>query len=326
MTSSPRSSAQKVVALLVAGVLSSISLASAAINLSSGYYFQDFDGTLEADWVLANVATRDIPAGGRTTLTNVANGSSSYYGSIIMNAAGGYGNVGDQFAPILPASSYANHGFGGKWLTNTVAMARPTIQTDLVRTATVSFDQLGSHSSIGLQFLLGAGDSFDGINEGIFEIWIDGNLQWSQQFTNGGRLATGSSNHADFLNIGPAPTALEVGGNLLGTGFYYESWSSTATNETQRLAAGWTVESAYSVNIDAIAHTSDTMNLQFVWRGIDGDWTDEFLSIDNLTVTVPEPGYVGLMMFGFAGLVLRRRRVGKSLGLGLAVEGSATKD
>lgn len=279
----------------------------AAISLASGAYYQNFDGTLESDWVLSNLATASIPLQGRTVVTNVANGSTNYSGTIIQNANGGYGNIGDTFAPIKAADSYMNYGFGGKWLTNTNGLSYNGLEnkTDLVRTATVTFDQLGKHETVSLQLLIGAGDSIDS-GEGIFEIWIDGSKVWSRQFGSSGNIS--SSPPAGFSNVGPAPTPLVTNANLINSGFYFENWNADATIENQRSAASWVLEGAYSLDFSDIAHTADTMTLQFVWRALEGASSDEFIAIDNLLVTVPEPGYTALFILGIAGFAVRRRR------------------
>lgn len=280
--------------------------AQAAISLGGGFvYSQNFNGTLEPDWILSQVGTVNIPVGGRTSVTNVATSAGGYYGTIIMNASSQYGTPGQTFAPIKTPGSYTDYGFGGKWLVNTGGVTAPPTLTDQERTAAVSFNNIGTHTGISIQFSLGAGDTIDA-GEGIFEVWLDNNKVWSRQFTGGGGYA--GTQPLGFENMGAAPQPLIQNANLIGTGYYAESWNASATNDTQRTATNWTLESAYMVNITNVAHTSDTLDLKFVWRALNGDWSDEFLAVDNLVVMAPEPSRVLLLGFGFAFAICRRKR------------------
>ncbi|TLD71082.1 PEP-CTERM sorting domain-containing protein [Phragmitibacter flavus] len=277
---------------------------TAAVSLASGNYTENFNAALDPNaWTLSNVGVRAYTDGGRPNVTVAAAGGDG----LVSGTAPAGTNIGDILTSIKPAGSYASLGFSGSWLTNNSAPAGP-VNGDLTftRTATLSFDSLGTHSQIdSISFLLAAGDSIDGV-EGVFEVLLDGNVIFRRDFESGGTLRT-SGFSTGFEDVGTGITPLATAANLLGAGFYRETWSAGATTTANRFAESWTVESAYQINLQNIAHSSDTLYLQFVWRGFNSDFSDEFLAIDNLAVSVPEPSRF-LLLCSSLGLILMRRR------------------
>jgi hypothetical protein len=291
-----------------------VTTANAAVSLANGYYSENFNGTLDANaWTVSthvsggnptnSVGVRSYTDGGRST---VKHGTTAGNGIVTGTPPPGV-NVDDTFAAIKTPGSYGAYGFSGSWLVNTGDNGLGNGDLDSIRTATLSFHSLGAHTKIdSISFLLAAGDSIDN-NEGIFEIFVDDTLIFRRDFETGGTLR-GSGFLTGYENVGTGITTFVTSANLRGDGFYREIWNANATTTDQRSAESWTLDSAYSVSLQNIAHTSDTLTIRFVWRGFNSDQGDEFLAIDNLVINVPEPGRMGLLLPAFAALILHRPR------------------
>jgi|GEM_PF-5107344 len=293
---------------------------NAAVSLASGAYSEDFNAPLDSNaWTFstqtvsgtttAQVAVTSYVDGGRTMVTGTGDGD----GLVSTRIAPAPSGITYPLPVVTTPGSYATYGFSGSWLVNVGDQrdgAGATIGNGnlaAARTATVSFDNVAAHTTIhSLSFLLGVGDSIDP-SEGVFEVLVDGNVVFRRDFGSGGSIESAIS---EYGNVGDPSTidALVTGGNLKGDGFYREYWTAGADDSSDRLAEPWTRESAYRIELNDIAHTSDTLDIQFVWRGVNGNWTDEFIAIDNLYVSVPEPGKAALMLGGFAFLFFRRRK------------------
>ncbi len=276
-------------------------------------YQEDFDSALGSEWTLNGVGVVSLPTGGRTVVTNT---TGSTNGGIAPSSPNGlrWGDLGDTFAPIKAASSFDAYGFGGSWLVNNSSIGGSG-DFGVTRTASVAFSNLPNHTTLGqISLLLGAADSID-TNEGVFEIQVDGSTVFLRDFESGGSIR--SSSAYTTPNTGPDPTPLATRANLSGTGFYRERWNdnggSGPLSETDRYAESWTVDSAYSLDLFDLPHTERTLTLDFIWRGVNSYYTDEFIAMDNLLVVVPLPEPATLLIWSLlAGLGMslgwRRRR------------------
>lgn len=292
------------------------SISLLAVIASSGQldasliYEENFDGALGSEWTLDGVGVVSVPTGGRTVVTNANTG---YYGTITPSSSGHlWGNLGDTFDPIKTPSSYDAYGFGGSWLVNNISSGSNGDFT-VTRSASVSFSDLPTHTSLTqVSLLLGVGDTIDG-NEGVFEIRADGVTVFLRDFESGGSIRSTSAYPTP--NTGPAPAALVTYANLIDTGFYAEMWNDNGgtgpTNITNRSAQSWTLESAYSLDLYDLTHTGDTLTLDFIWRGVNSHYTDEFIALDTLRVVIiPEPasGAALALLLGGVLMMARRRR------------------
>lgn len=146
---------------------------------------------------------------------------------------------------------------------------------------------LTSHSYMDIGFILAVIDSWDGLNgPDVFNVKVDGNIVFSSTYNN----------------------------SSSGEGYQ-------GTREFFGQAAGFTegptyLDSAYSLAITGIPHTSPTATIEFFASGAGWDGlTDESWAIDNLDVSVsdvpsgvPEPGSMLLAGAGVVALFIRRRK------------------
>jgi len=174
--------------------------------------------------------------------------------------------------------------------TNTLRYDSTSIQP-----TTLTLSGLPAHSAVTIEMLLSVIDSWD--NTEILEIRLDGQLLFSHQW----QIATGDS--SSYM---PPPGGLLSSGTNLG-------FNSGGFHNRDR---------AYDLSIDPIfeniPHSSSTLTLEFTigsatagpaaanWQG--GD--DESWAIDNLSVSVvvPEPSSLLLMLLAITQLTMKRRR------------------
>lgn len=166
--------------------------------------------------------------------------------------------------------------------------------------STLTLNNLPTHTSISLDFLLGFVNSWDGTGTGAFEgdyldILVDGNV-----------VATLSVNNYNF----DATPPVLAGGTEITHGDL-DNVSGYGFNNDR-------IVDMSSAPALTFAHTSSTLTLGLQahgngWQG--GD--DEYWAVDNLSVTadltaagVPEPATWALLLggFGLAGGALRTRR------------------
>ncbi len=183
-----------------------------------------------------------------------------------------------------PVQGYAGVGhlgnqFGGDLLYNDAS-------GDPAASSTFTFLGLGAHTSISIEFLLAAIDSWDSLNGSpapdYFNVEVDGTNVFQTSFAN----ASGSFTYAGD----------DIGSGLVHRGF----WNSYA-------------DRAFDMGSESllqnIAHTSSSLTVRFFasgagWQG-GQNGIDEAFGIDNLTIRanpVPEPGtmslLIGLGIFG----------------------------
>lgn len=284
------------------------SLAFGAVALT-GSYTENFNAPLSADWTLSGLGLVTIAPSGYTSVINTTS-TGITTGAIRPNGAGNsFGTVGQTFAPIKPAGSYQTYGFGGSWLVNNSALPGAGSNLDDVRSASIGFDVSSAPSQLAnLSFQLGVGDSIDG-GEGVFSVRVNGTTIWQRQFGGNGAIIAPTSGL--YPNITPTSSTLTThitGANLLSTGYYLETWNTAIVDEFSRGAQSWTTEAAYTVNLNDIAYTGSALNVEFVWRGLNSSYTDEFIALENFTITVPEPSRAMLFGLAFVAITLRRRR------------------
>jgi hypothetical protein len=174
---------------------------------------------------------------------------------------------------------YSAYGFSGQMLWN-AATGNPALSTVL------RINGLPAHTSLDINFLFGAIDSWDSDNGTVspdyFNVTVDGVLVFQPTFA----IASGTHSY---------PNGLLHSGTNLG----FSGWNDAAYDMGQ------------APELHNIAHTNSSVVIRFFssgsgWQG--GD--DESWAIDNLEVrvnSVPLPGTVVLMGSGLAGLIGWRR-------------------
>ncbi len=272
--------------LIGLGVLTAASVASAAPIAFPGsgtsyIYSQNFDTALGSEWTLDGWAAQNIFTGGKTQVNS---------GDISGTAPAG---VVYPLVPKTAPSNLTTFGFGGRFLTNN---AKGTTSA----TARVEFNNLPTHSSIDLGFLLAVGDSIDSVDTALI-IKVDGVEVFNTDFSGGG---------AQFNAAG---TGVIKTANLSTNTYYREKWNVGAATSDDRTTEGWTLETVYDFTnataFNAIAHTSDTLTIEFI-HGMDQTWTDEFAAFENVSISlngvIPTPASL-ISLLAAAPLVMRRR-------------------
>lgn len=199
----------------------------------------------------------------------------NFDGVVSGNLSGVTATTGVQgFAGLGPAGNQ----FGGNFLHNTTT-GNPAAATVLTLTG------LPAHSSIDINFLFGAIDSWDSNIVGafgpdFFNVTVDGVLVFQPTFSVGGQFSY--------------PNGLLSNGTQLG---FNSAWNDRAYDMGQ------------APELQNIVHTASSLTINFFasgsgWQG--GD--DESWAIDNLKVmvnpvTTPLPGSVILLGSGLLGLV-----------------------
>lgn len=302
--------------IIVAAMIFTSMSSDAAISLQSGYYFEDFNGSSldsNAWWISkqennAAVDTLSIKTyndGGVTQVTGAGSGDR------LVNGVGPTG-VTYPLPAIVAPRSYAEFGFSGGWLTNSGALVDSAGggyangSTSAVRSATLSFNDLAAHTKIDhISFLIGSGDSIDAA-EGVFEVKLGNAVIFRRDFDGSGVTNNPVSGFPNVTTNAVFQTLIQ-GANLKKDGFYRESWIDD-TSENSRRAESWTLDGAHRVTFTDLAHTGSTLDLTFSWYGLNADFLDEFIAIDNLLIMVPEPSKAVLLIAGLGTLALRRSR------------------
>ncbi len=272
---------------------------------TSYVYTQNFDSALGSEWTLNGWVTPDIFPGGSTQVT----GNGTAHNQVSPSSPSGLSYPATFPLPaIKPADSFANHGFASKWLVNDARTA-----DDGTATARVEFNNLPTHSSIDLDFLLAVGDSIDTGTSNMthydgpktIAIKVDGVLVWDFLFSSGGGNLAATNGIVKLVNAGNLNT------------YYREQWNDNAgagpAHDGDRAAMGWTLDSAYDMGgfttFTAIAHTADTLTVEFI-HNLSSSYTDEYHGIDNVAITlngvIPEPGALTLLALAAAALARRK--------------------
>lgn len=178
-----------------------------------------------------------------------------------------------------PDLDFLDYGMSGNWLRTT---------NGGTQTATLTLTDLPGHSFIDLDFLLGTLDSIDS-NDGPFEVKVDGETIFSQNFGPGG------------ASYDPGKPISLVRMTQLGGNLGPEDWWRDGVYHMGLLSA-----------FNHIPHNADTLTIEFS-SALSSSSGDESYAIDNVSVVlgVPEPstlvGLVGLVIIGGLGLLWRRR-------------------
>ena len=212
---------------------------------------------------------------------------------------------GTSFVPgVYGVQNYATlGGFSGNMLVSNGHDGVATSMTTLV------LNNLPTHTSLGLGFLLATINSWDGnvtpfsgTFPDLFNVEVDGVSVFSETFRNV------ASDPQSF--VPPGGSELARGG---------EFWT---VNNPQPIIDDGAYDVGLVPTLQAIAHTGSTATIRFYASGVGwqenetlrGD-PDELWGIENLTVTVatstiPEAATLGLLAIGLAGLgwAARRRR------------------
>jgi len=202
---------------------------------------------------------------------------------------------------VVGTQGYSSFGFGNLFLQNATgnnlnggAIQDPTV---------IQITGLPDHDSVDIGFLLAVINSWDGsaVVPDFFEVRLDGQLLFSETFTNFG---IGSVDNRGFTQTADISNRFV---NPVNLGFpSRDSFPESAYNYT-----GFP-------DFTNIAHSGDALTLSFIatgsgWQGsIDESW-----GIDNITISVneitaiavSEPGTFALFSLGLLG-ILRRRLFG----------------
>ena len=202
--------------------------------------------------------------------------------------------------------------FDGNWLiTNGVGNNTSAGVPSGTGSIVLVLSNLAPHTSLNLAMVWGIGDSIDASlsstsYDGPLQILIDGVVVYQQAFAGGG----GSTGAGGFQN-GASGTMTRTVSGLNTTAMYRERWQYNSgagpTNENNRYAESWTLESIWDMAFE-IAHTNSDVTIEFRHQ-ISSGITDEFIAMDSFSVTaVPEPSRLLLSGLSLMALVGRRRR------------------
>jgi len=155
---------------------------------------------------------------------------------------------------------------------------------------TLSLTGLATHTTVSMDFLFAAIDSWDGAGSGndALDVRLDG-----VSILN---LVVGN---ASGTTTNPLPTGVSAIGSLSNRGF--ASWA----------------DRAFDIGLADFAHSASTLTLDFIFGGSPQGASDESLAIDNLVITtnanmapVPLPAGLPLLVgaLGVLGVAGRRRK------------------